>query len=72
MGGAPTPKWDPIGFDPQPYIPVPFACPKCYRKRFTTSAVPEANFGSPSSNIWSFELLEGHMWVGICGPRLFD
>ena len=19
MGGAPTPKWDPIGFDPQPY-----------------------------------------------------
>ena len=19
MGGAPTPKWDPIGFDPQPF-----------------------------------------------------
>ena len=21
MGGAPTPKWDPIGFEPQPYKP---------------------------------------------------
>ena len=21
MGGAPTPKWDPIGVDPQPYKP---------------------------------------------------
>ena len=20
IGGAPTPKWDPIGFDPQPYV----------------------------------------------------
>ena len=20
MGGAPTPKWDPIGFDPQPFV----------------------------------------------------
>ena len=20
MGGAATPKWDPIGFDPQPYV----------------------------------------------------
>ena len=70
MGGTPTPKWDPIGVDPQPYVGASFFCFRdhlmpvwlVYRG---TARKPQGNsqFGDPPKERHTRVLGKGARWI---------
>ena len=60
MGGAPTPKWDPIGFDPQPYYAILLASGfrDARTLRNSRSSQPGSTSLSDGGTFWPAVLLQ--------------
>ena len=46
MGGAPTPKWDPIGCDPQPYVRFEFLLSVAQKSKIEGRKGPAIRLGA--------------------------